>query len=108
MNNVFFQNKNQAFLEMENEDIAQQMVDANETNPPTIRQRTVYIQFSNHQELKTDNSSPKQQVSVSFYVLSICMLNELRNKLSCLRKLTTTNFFILLLESFRATLGVHI
>ena len=56
-----FQGKNQAFLEMEDEEIATNMVKNSEMNPPTIRQRIIYIQFSNHKELKTD-TSPNQMV----------------------------------------------
>jgi len=56
------QGKNQAFLEMENEETASEMVAGCESNPPTIRQRIVFVQFSNHKQLKTD-SSPNQMVS---------------------------------------------
>jgi len=38
------------------------MVLSSELNPVMIRQRIVYVQFSNHKELKTDNS-PNQLVS---------------------------------------------
>ena len=53
---------------MENEEIAQQMVVSSELNPIMIRQRIVYVQFSNHKELKTDNS-PNQLVR-AFLILT--------------------------------------
>uniref|UniRef100_H2Z4X9 RRM domain-containing protein n=1 Tax=Ciona savignyi TaxID=51511 RepID=H2Z4X9_CIOSA len=58
-NVLMLKGKNQAFLEMEDEEIANQMVSSSGLNPPTIRQRIIYVQFSNHKELKTD-SSPNQ------------------------------------------------
>uniref|UniRef100_F6WTH1 RRM domain-containing protein n=2 Tax=Ciona intestinalis TaxID=7719 RepID=F6WTH1_CIOIN len=58
-NVLMLKGKNQAFLEMEDEEIANQMVSSSGISPPTIRQRIIYVQFSNHKELKTD-SSPNQ------------------------------------------------
>lgn len=58
-NVLMLKGKNQAFLEMEDEDTAQRMVTSCAVSPPAIRQRTVYVQYSNHKELKTD-SSPNQ------------------------------------------------
>lgn len=59
VNVLMLKGKNQAFLEMEDEETATNMVKSSEVNPPTIRQRIIYIQFSNHKELKTD-TSPNQ------------------------------------------------
>uniref|UniRef100_A0A8D3AWH6 Polypyrimidine tract-binding protein 1 n=1 Tax=Scophthalmus maximus TaxID=52904 RepID=A0A8D3AWH6_SCOMX len=53
--------KNQAFLEMGSEDVAQNMVGYYSTVMPIIRNQPVYVQFSNYKELKTDNS-PNQEV----------------------------------------------
>ncbi|KAL3201731.1 hypothetical protein MRX96_042836 [Rhipicephalus microplus] len=47
--------KNQAFLEMADENSAVAMVDYFAKASPTVRGRMVYVQFSNHRELKTDN-----------------------------------------------------
>uniref|UniRef100_A0A8C2X369 Polypyrimidine tract binding protein 1 n=1 Tax=Cyclopterus lumpus TaxID=8103 RepID=A0A8C2X369_CYCLU len=52
--------KNQAFLEMNSEEAAQNMVGYYSTVMPIIRNHLVYVQFSNHKELKTD-SSPNQE-----------------------------------------------
>lgn len=59
INVLMLKGKNQAFLEMEDEETATNMVNSSLQNPPTIRQRIIYIQFSNHKELKTD-TSPNQ------------------------------------------------
>ncbi|XP_076805027.1 polypyrimidine tract-binding protein 1-like [Clavelina lepadiformis] len=63
-NLLMLKGKNQAFLEMENEDVARQMVDDCTVTPPTIRQRVTYVQYSNHKELKTDNS-PNQMKAMA-------------------------------------------
>lgn len=53
----------QAFLEMNSEEAAQNMVGYYSTVMPVIRNHPVYVQFSNHKELKTDNS-PNQEVGL--------------------------------------------
>ncbi|KAF0041565.1 hypothetical protein F2P81_005097 [Scophthalmus maximus] len=55
--------KNQAFLEMGSEDVAQNMVGYYSTVMPIIRNQPVYVQFSNYKELKTDNS-PNQEAAL--------------------------------------------
>ncbi|XP_034534223.1 polypyrimidine tract-binding protein 3-like isoform X2 [Notolabrus celidotus] len=47
--------KNQAFLEMASEEAAVAMVNYYTSAPPTVRNQPVFIQYSNHRELKTDN-----------------------------------------------------
>lgn len=51
----------QAFLEMSCEDAACNMVAYYSTVVPVVRHQPVYVQFSNHKELRTDNS-PNQEV----------------------------------------------
>lgn len=46
--------KNQAFLEMADEGAAVSIVDYFTKASPTVRGRVVYVQFSNHRELKTE------------------------------------------------------
>ena len=58
---VHFQSKNQALIEVDNLEMAKQIVTHYTMNPPAIRQRTVYVQYSNHKELKTE-SNPGQEV----------------------------------------------
>ncbi|XP_041912400.1 polypyrimidine tract-binding protein 1b isoform X4 [Alosa sapidissima] len=48
--------KNQAFIEMNSEEAAQTMVSYYSSVTPVIRNHPVYMQYSNHKELKTDNS----------------------------------------------------
>lgn len=52
----------QAFLEMASEEAAVTMVNYYTPVTPHLRSQPVYIQYSNHRELKTDNL-PNQAVS---------------------------------------------
>ena len=61
----------QALLEMGDVASAQAMVNYFSERPPTIRGRTVYVQFSNHNELKTEQSS---QVSGLTVVSAVSLL----------------------------------
>uniref|UniRef100_A0A667YGC1 Polypyrimidine tract-binding protein 1 n=1 Tax=Myripristis murdjan TaxID=586833 RepID=A0A667YGC1_9TELE len=61
--------KNQAFIEMNSEDAAQTMVGYYSTMTPVIRNHPIYIQFSNHKELKTDNS-PNQRAQAALQAVS--------------------------------------
>uniref|UniRef100_A0A1A8IUE0 Polypyrimidine tract binding protein 3 n=1 Tax=Nothobranchius kuhntae TaxID=321403 RepID=A0A1A8IUE0_NOTKU len=47
--------KHQAFLEMASEEAAVTMVNFYASAPPTVRNQPVFIQYSTHRELKTDN-----------------------------------------------------
>uniref|UniRef100_A0A915ECY5 RRM domain-containing protein n=1 Tax=Ditylenchus dipsaci TaxID=166011 RepID=A0A915ECY5_9BILA len=49
--------KNQAFVEYESESSAQSLVNVAEACPMAIRGRTIFCQFSTHQELKTDRKA---------------------------------------------------
>lgn len=51
----------QAFLELNSEESAQTMVSYYSSVTPLIRNHPVYVQYSTHKELKTDNS-PNQVV----------------------------------------------
>lgn len=51
---------------MNSEEAAQNMVGYYSTVMPVIRNHPVYVQFSNHKELKTDNS-PNQEVRLIHY-----------------------------------------
>ncbi|MEQ2194901.1 Polypyrimidine tract-binding protein 3 [Xenoophorus captivus] len=52
---ITLRTKNQAFLEMASEEAAVTMVNYYASAPPTIRNQPVFIQYSNHRELKTNN-----------------------------------------------------
>ncbi|XP_056306225.1 polypyrimidine tract-binding protein 2 [Danio aesculapii] len=57
--------KNQAFLELSTEEAAMTMVNYYSAVTPHVRSVPVYIQYSNHKELKTDNSSQSGGTSTS-------------------------------------------
>ncbi|XP_050069140.1 polypyrimidine tract-binding protein 1 isoform X1 [Anopheles maculipalpis] len=55
-NVLVLKGKNQAFIEMGDETAASTMVSVFHANPPPLRGRTVYMQYSNHRELKIDQN----------------------------------------------------
>ncbi|KAF0296299.1 Polypyrimidine tract-binding protein 2 [Amphibalanus amphitrite] len=55
-NVLVLKGKNQAFLEMADEVVATQMVAYFANGTAQLRGRSVYVQFSNHKELKTDQT----------------------------------------------------
>ncbi|XP_052869487.1 polypyrimidine tract-binding protein 1 [Anopheles cruzii] len=55
-NVLVLKGKNQAFIEMADETAASAMISVFHTNPPFVRGRTVYVQYSNHRELKIDQN----------------------------------------------------
>eukprot|EP00062_Callorhinchus_milii_P015609 gi/632966034/ref/XP_007899194.1/ PREDICTED: polypyrimidine tract-binding protein 1 isoform X3 [Callorhinchus milii] len=55
-NLLMLKGKNQAFIEMNSEEAANTMVSYYSTVTPYLRNHPIYIQYSNHKELKTDNS----------------------------------------------------
>ncbi|XP_034048794.1 polypyrimidine tract-binding protein 3-like [Thalassophryne amazonica] len=61
--------KKQAFLEMASEEAAVTMVNYYTSVTPSIRNQPIFIQFSNHQELKTD-SFPNQRVHAVLQAIS--------------------------------------
>uniref|UniRef100_A0A673J1R7 Polypyrimidine tract-binding protein 1 n=1 Tax=Sinocyclocheilus rhinocerous TaxID=307959 RepID=A0A673J1R7_9TELE len=63
-NLLMLKGKNQAFLEMNTEEAAQTMVTYYSSVTPVIRNHPIFMQYSNHKELKTDNS-PNQVVCAS-------------------------------------------
>ncbi|XP_075885145.1 polypyrimidine tract-binding protein 3-like isoform X1 [Nelusetta ayraudi] len=60
---ITLKTKNQGFLEMASEEAAVTMINYYTTAPPTIRNQPVFIQYSTHRELKTDNL-PNQRVAL--------------------------------------------
>ncbi|NXG58107.1 PTBP3 protein, partial [Hemiprocne comata] len=54
-NLLMLKGKRQAFLEMASEEAAVTMMNYYTPTTPQLRSRPVYIQYSNHRELKTDN-----------------------------------------------------
>ncbi|KQS51939.1 polypyrimidine tract-binding protein 1 isoform X1 [Drosophila erecta] len=62
--------KNQAFIEMADEISATSLVSCYTVNPPQMRGRMVYVQFSNHRELKTDQSHNNSIVPSDYRIQS--------------------------------------
>jgi len=73
-NLLMLKGKNQAFLEMECEEVAQTMVNECMMSPACIRDRMLYVQFSNHKELKTDGSP--QQMKIEALLQAMQQQNE--------------------------------
>ncbi|KAL1022242.1 hypothetical protein UPYG_G00024110 [Umbra pygmaea] len=69
-NLLMMKGKNQAFLEMNSVDQAQTMVNYYSTVTPLIRQQPVYMQYSNHKELKTDNSPNQVRVQAALQAVN--------------------------------------
>ncbi|EDO43995.1 predicted protein, partial [Nematostella vectensis] len=55
-NVLMLKGKNQAFLEMKTKENAMALMNSYSYIPPSIRGRQIYIQYSNHQELTTNES----------------------------------------------------
>ncbi|CAB1327812.1 unnamed protein product [Coregonus sp. 'balchen'] len=69
-NLLMMKGKNQAFLEMNSVDQAQTMVNYYATVTPLIRQQPVFMQYSNHKELKTDNSPNQVRVQAALQAVN--------------------------------------
>lgn len=81
-NVLVLKGKNQAFLEMADEISATAMVACYTTTPPIVRGRTVYVQFSNHRELKTDQNhtnTVRHPPFPSFSMKYSCFVRMFRN-----------------------------
>ncbi|XP_023127172.1 polypyrimidine tract-binding protein 3-like [Amphiprion ocellaris] len=57
--------KNQAFLEMASEEAAVTMVNYYTSATPTVRNQPIFIQYSTHHELKTDNLTNQRAISAA-------------------------------------------
>ncbi|XP_061744129.1 polypyrimidine tract-binding protein 1b isoform X2 [Nerophis ophidion] len=73
-NLLLLKSKNQAFLEMHSVEAADHMVTYYSSMLPFIRNHPVYVQFSNHKELKTDHS-PNQRAQAAFRALSTSIVD---------------------------------
>lgn len=80
-NVLVLKGKNQAFLEMADESAATSMVTMFTATPPIVRGRTVYVQFSNHRELKTDQNHTAT-VSARTFPLPLAALFSLTHSFS--------------------------
>ncbi|KAJ1171750.1 hypothetical protein NDU88_003608 [Pleurodeles waltl] len=75
-NILMLKGKNQAFLEMGSEEAAITMVNYYTTMTPSLRNQPVYIQYSNHKELKTDGPLNQRAQAVLQAVTSVHTSNS--------------------------------
>jgi len=62
VNFMHLKSKNQAFLEVDNIEMAREMAQYYLLNPPCIRQRTIHLQFSNHKQLSPPSSALQEKL----------------------------------------------
>jgi polypyrimidine tract-binding protein 1 len=63
INVLFLRSKNQAFLEFEQLNDAQQMINYFNTTPVSFSGRKIFLQYSNHQSLQTDPNNSNNQIA---------------------------------------------
>ncbi|NWY50292.1 PTBP1 protein, partial [Chionis minor] len=76
-NLLMLKGKNQAFIEMNTEEAANTMVNYYTTVTPVLRSQPVYIQFSNHKELKTDSSANQVRAQAALQAVNSVQLGNL-------------------------------
>ncbi|XP_069779210.1 polypyrimidine tract-binding protein 3 isoform X4 [Narcine bancroftii] len=69
-NLLMLKGKNQAFIEMASEEAAVTMVNYYTTVTPHLRNQPIYIQYSNHRELKTDNLPNQARTQAALQALN--------------------------------------
>ncbi|TKS85122.1 Polypyrimidine tract-binding protein 3 [Collichthys lucidus] len=65
--------KKQGFLEMASEEAAVSMVNYYTSAPPTVRNQPIFIQYSTHRELKTDNLTSQR---VALHAISAAAMHS--------------------------------
>lgn len=70
-NLLMLKGKNQAFIEMNTEDAAQTMVSYYSSVTPVIRNHPIFMQYSNHKELKTDNSPNQVRAQAALQAVNV-------------------------------------
>ncbi|XP_030049301.1 polypyrimidine tract-binding protein 3-like [Microcaecilia unicolor] len=76
--------KSQAFLEMASEEAAVTMVNYYTPVTPHLRSQPVYIQYSNHRELKTDNLPNQARAQAALHAVNSVQSGGLSNEVSLL------------------------
>ncbi|XP_070602632.1 polypyrimidine tract-binding protein 2 isoform X2 [Erythrolamprus reginae] len=74
-NILMLKGKNQAFLELATEEAAVTMVNYYSAVTPHLRNQPIYIQYSNHKELKTDNTLNQRAQAVLQAVTAVQTTN---------------------------------
>lgn len=72
---ITLRHKNQAFVEMASEEAAVAMVNYYTSAAPTIRNQPIFIQYSNHRELKTDGLA-NQRAQVALQAISAAAVHS--------------------------------
>uniref|UniRef100_A0A3B4Y7R6 Polypyrimidine tract binding protein 3 n=1 Tax=Seriola lalandi dorsalis TaxID=1841481 RepID=A0A3B4Y7R6_SERLL len=72
---ITLKTKNQAFLEMASEEAAVTMVNYYTSATPTVRNQPIFIQYSTHRELKTDNLT-NQRAQVTLQAISAAAVHS--------------------------------
>ncbi|XP_012308881.2 polypyrimidine tract-binding protein 1-like [Aotus nancymaae] len=75
--NLMLKGKNQAFIEMNTEEAANTMVNYYTSVTPVLHGQPIYIQFSNHKELKTDNSPNQVRTQAALQTVNSVQLGNL-------------------------------
>ncbi|KAM8930591.1 polypyrimidine tract-binding protein 2 [Pelodytes ibericus] len=75
-NILMLKGKNQAFLELATEEAAATMVNYYSTMTPHLRNQPIYIQYSNHKELKTDSALNQRAQAVLQAVTAVQTSNS--------------------------------
>uniref|UniRef100_A0A6I8SR64 Polypyrimidine tract binding protein 2 n=1 Tax=Xenopus tropicalis TaxID=8364 RepID=A0A6I8SR64_XENTR len=75
-NILMLKGKNQAFLELATEEAASTMVNYYTTITPHLRNQPIYIQYSNHKELKTDSALNQRAQAVLQAVTAVQTSNS--------------------------------
>ncbi|XP_075038432.1 polypyrimidine tract-binding protein 2 [Mixophyes fleayi] len=75
-NILMLKGKNQAFLEMATEEAAATMVNYYTSMTPHLRNQPIYIQYSNHKELKTDSALNQRAQAVLQAVSAVQATNS--------------------------------
>ncbi|NWS18899.1 PTBP1 protein, partial [Pachyramphus minor] len=76
-NLLMLKGKNQAFIEMNTEEAANTMVNYYTTIAPMLRSQPIYIQFSNHKELKTDNTPNQARAQAALQAVATVQTGNL-------------------------------
>ncbi|XP_009076785.1 PREDICTED: polypyrimidine tract-binding protein 1 [Acanthisitta chloris] len=76
-NLLMLKGKNQAFIEMNTEEAASTMVNYYTTVTPVLRNQPIYIQFSNHKELKTDSSANQARAQAALQAVTTVQTGSL-------------------------------
>ncbi|KAM7392256.1 hypothetical protein PAMA_007397 [Pampus argenteus] len=72
---ITLKHKNQAFVEMASEEAAVTMVNYYTSTMPTVRNHPIFIQYSTHRELKTDNLT-NQRAQVALQTIGVAAVHS--------------------------------